>query len=53
MAEVSLQTVTKRFGAQTALEDLSMTVPDGSFVVLLGPTGAGKTTVLRLVSGLD
>ena len=53
MAEVSLQTVTKRFGAQTALVGLSMTVPDGSFVVLLGPTGAGKTTVLRMVSGLD
>jgi multiple sugar transport system ATP-binding protein len=30
-----------------------MTVPDGSFVVLLGPTGAGKTTTLRMVSGLD
>ena len=29
-----------------------MTIPDGSFVVLLGPTGAGKTTTLRMVSGL-
>jgi len=36
-----------------ALDDVTMTVPDGSFVVLLGPTGAGKTTTLRMVSGLD
>jgi multiple sugar transport system ATP-binding protein len=53
MAEVQLQAVTKAFGATTALADVSMVVPDGAFVVLLGPTGAGKTTVLRMVSGLD
>jgi multiple sugar transport system ATP-binding protein len=53
MAEVRLQNVTKAFGPTLALSDLSMTVPDGSFVVLLGPTGAGKTTMLRMVSGLD
>lgn len=53
MAEVRLQGVTKTYGATTALRDMSITVPDGSFVVLLGPTGAGKTTMLRMVSGLD
>lgn len=53
MAEVALRDVTKRFGATAAVEGLSMTVPDGGFVVLLGPTGAGKTTTLRLVSGLE
>ncbi len=53
MAEIELRHVTKRFGTQVALSDLSMTVPDGAFVVLLGPTGAGKTTLLRLVSGLE
>lgn len=53
MAEVLLQNVSKSFGAQVALQDVSMTVPDGSFVVLLGPTGAGKTTMLRMISGLD
>jgi multiple sugar transport system ATP-binding protein len=53
MAEVVLEHATKRFGATVALDDLSMTVPDGAFVVLLGPTGAGKTTTLRLVSGLN
>lgn len=44
MAEVLLKKVSKSFGTQTALADVSMEVPDGSFVVLLGPTGAGKTT---------
>ena len=53
MAEVILENINKSFGAQVALADVSLTVPDGSFVVLLGPTGAGKTTILRLVSGLD
>lgn len=53
MAEVTLSNVSKSFGNQVALDDVSLTVPDGSFVVLLGPTGAGKTTTLRMVSGLD
>ena len=53
MAEVVLNKVSKTFGDGVALRDLSLTIPDGSFVVLLGPTGAGKTTTLRMVSGLD
>ena len=53
MAEVVLDQVTKRFGDTLALDRVSMTIPDASFVVLLGPTGAGKTTTLRMVSGLD
>ena len=53
MAEVILRNVFKTFGATQALADVSMTIPDGAFVVLLGPTGAGKTTMLRMVSGLD
>ena len=53
MAEVVLDQVSKSFGATVALRNVSMTIPDGSFVVLLGPTGAGKTTTLRVVSGLD
>ena len=53
MAEVTLSGITRTFGADTALNNVSMTIPDGSFVVLLGPTGAGKTTTLRMVSGLD
>lgn len=53
MAEVTLKNIFKSFGSQVALSDVSMTVPDSSFVVLLGPTGAGKTTILRMISGLD
>jgi len=53
MAEVVLKNISKCFGADIALDDVSMTVPNGSFVVLLGPTGAGKTTTMRMVSGLD
>ena len=53
MAEVILKNVTKTFNGSLALDNVSMTIPDKSFVVLLGPTGAGKTTTLRMVSGLD
>ncbi len=53
MAEVRLEGITKNFDDIAALSDVSITIPDGSFVVLLGPTGAGKTTTLRLISGLD
>lgn len=53
MPDIELRNVTKRFGDTLALDDVSMIVPDGAFVVLLGPTGAGKTTILRVVSGLD
>lgn len=53
MAEVILRNVSIVFGNQTALAEVAMTVPDGAFVVLLGPTGAGKTTLLRMVFGLN
>ena len=53
MAEVSLTNVSKAFGTTQAVDDISMTIEDGAFVVLLGPTGAGKTTTLRLISGLE
>ena len=53
MAEVVLDRITKSFGQTVALDDVSLTIPDGAFVVLLGPTGAGKTTVLRSVAGLE
>ncbi|PWK53170.1 carbohydrate ABC transporter ATP-binding protein (CUT1 family) [Silicimonas algicola] len=53
MAEVALSKVSRSFGENVALDDVTLTVPDGAFVVLLGPTGAGKTTTLRMVSGLD
>jgi multiple sugar transport system ATP-binding protein len=53
MAEVRLNNVTKTFGAVTAIGDLNLTIGDGELVVLLGPTGAGKTTTLRLIAGLE
>ena len=53
MADVTLRNVTKRFGAVEAVRDLSLTVSDGEFLVLLGPSGAGKTTTLRLITGLE
>src|SRR5262245_5232478 len=53
MAEVRLNKVTKTFGAVTAVGDLDLTIGDGELVVLLGPTGAGKTTTLRLIAGLE
>jgi multiple sugar transport system ATP-binding protein len=53
MADISLVDVSKRFGAVEAVQNLSLSVADGEFVVLLGPTGAGKTTTLRLIAGLE
>lgn len=53
MAEVRLEQVEKRFGETTAVTGIDLTIADGEFVVLLGPTGAGKTTTLRLIAGLE
>jgi multiple sugar transport system ATP-binding protein len=53
MAEAALHGVTKRFGETTAVAAMDLQVADGEFVVLLGPTGAGKTTTLRLFAGLE
>ena len=53
MAEVEVRAVTKIFNRTPAVSDLSLTIANGEFVALLGPTGAGKTTTLRLVAGLE
>jgi multiple sugar transport system ATP-binding protein len=53
MADVSLRSVSKSFGSNQAVKDMSIDIADGEFVVLLGPTGAGKTTTLRLIAGLE
>ena len=53
MAELRLSSVTKRFAAVAAVQGLDLEVRSGEFIVLLGPSGAGKTTTLRLVAGLE
>ncbi len=53
MAHVRLDKISKKFGSHTALNNLDLDIADGEFFVLLGPTGAGKTTTLRLIAGLD
>lgn len=53
MSNVEVQNITKRFGAVTALDGVSFSIRHGEFFVLLGPTGAGKTTTLRVIAGLE
>ena len=53
MADVELRNVTKSFGKEIGIDTISLKIKDGDFVVLLGPTGAGKTTTLRCIAGLE
>src|ERR1700742_1574971 len=51
MSGVTFERVSKVYGADTVVDDISLDVADGEFVVLLGPSGCGKTTTLRIVAG--
>jgi iron(III) transport system ATP-binding protein len=51
MASIEIEHLVKRFGAQTVLQDLSLTIANGAFYTLLGPSGCGKTTLLRCIAG--
>ncbi|KPJ86925.1 MAG: hypothetical protein AMS17_10345 [Spirochaetes bacterium DG_61] len=53
MATIRLENITKRFRKVTALNNLNFEVRDGEFFCILGPPGAGKTTTLRVISGLE
>jgi multiple sugar transport system ATP-binding protein len=53
MASIRLAGITKRFGTVTAVDHVSLEISSGEFFVILGPSGAGKTTTLRLIAGLE
>lgn len=53
MARVVLENLTKKLGKANVVDHLNLEVEDGEFVALLGPPGAGKTTTLRMIAGLD
>jgi ABC-type sugar transport system ATPase subunit len=53
MAKVILENVTKRFGKVTALDQVDLTIKDGEFFVLLGASGAGKSTTINVISGIE
>ncbi|MBO6727242.1 MAG: ABC transporter ATP-binding protein [Rhizobiaceae bacterium] len=53
MAHIELRNISKSFGSKPALRGLDLEIEDGQFFVLLGETGAGKTTTLRIVAGLE
>jgi sulfate transport system ATP-binding protein len=50
---IEIKNISKRFGAFTALDSVSLEIPEGQLTALLGPSGSGKTTLLRVIAGLE
>ncbi len=54
MADIRLENVTNSYNKKnTVIENLNLTIEDGSFTVLVGPSGCGKSTTLRMIAGLE
>ena len=53
MSEIVLENLVKRYGQVTVIEELSLTMEDNEFTVLVGPSGCGKSTTLRMIAGLE
>ncbi|MDZ7842719.1 MAG: ABC transporter ATP-binding protein [Gammaproteobacteria bacterium] len=51
--DLECENLTKRFGVLTAVDEVSFTVPEGSFFSILGPSGCGKTTLMRMIAGFE
>ncbi|TIT92314.1 MAG: ATP-binding cassette domain-containing protein, partial [Mesorhizobium sp.] len=52
-AEIDIVSVSKVYGATTAVEDISLKIPAGTYCCLLGPSGCGKTSTLRMIAGFE
>ncbi len=53
MVEIELENITKTYGKNLALKDISFVIKDKEYFIILGPTGAGKTTLLKIIAGLE
>ena len=51
--QITLSSITKKFGETVAVDDISLQIESGEFFSLLGPSGCGKTTTLRMIGGFD